>query len=107
MTRDDGLLYSGASSAAFASPVEQEVKDKADLRKQDKLDKQNRLKPVADDILALINKHRDKVKSIEEFMVEEMITDEHFKSEVMARKKFMQFLGQFEREIKIVLKDVR
>lgn len=103
--RDDSALYTGASSAAFTSPKSEEVKTKAQLRQDERKEKAFKLKPVAETILAIVDKYRNKVKSIEEFMVEDMITDEHFKSEVMARKKFMQFLGQFEQEIKIALKD--
>lgn len=73
MTRDDSGLYTGASSAAFASPAEQEVKDKVDLRKQDKLDKQNRLKPVADDVLAEIQKDIDELSDIRFAHIKELV----------------------------------
>lgn len=106
MSRNDGILYTGATSASFSSPKEQELKSKQEVAKQERLDTQHKLKPAAEPVLALIEKHKAKVKSIEEFAVEDMITNEHFQSEVMARKKFYQFLLQFEQEIKIALKDV-
>lgn len=105
MTRDDSLLYTGASSASFTTPKSEEIKDKRDLKKQERKDAQHKLKPSAEVVLGLIERHKDKVKSIEEFAVEDMVSDEHFKSEVMARKKFYQFLMQFEQEIKIALKE--
>lgn len=105
MSRDDSVLYSGATSASFKSPKAQEVEDKQKQAQEERKEKKLKLKPAAEPVLELIEKHKKKVKSIEEFAIEDMITEEHFKSEVMARKKFYQFLLQFEQEIKIALKD--
>ncbi len=105
MARNDSILNTGMTSASFASPKEKELKQKRKEEQEEKQRKKLTLQPSADIVLDLITKHRDKVKSIEEFEVEQMVSDEHFKSEVMARKKFVQFLNLFEQEIKIALKE--
>lgn len=105
MSRDDSILHTGATSASFASPKEKEVKTKAEGAKEQRRETQHKLKPAAEIVLSLIEAHKDRVKSIEEFAVEDMVNDEHFKSELMARKKFYQFLQQFEQEVKIALKE--
>lgn len=105
MSRDDSGLYTGATSASFTSPKAEEVKARAETAKEQRRETQHKLKPSATVVLELIQQHKDRVKSIEEFAVETMVSDEHFKSEVMARKKFYQFLNMFEQQIKIALKE--
>lgn len=106
MSRDDGVLYSGATSASFGSVKYTQIKEKRDTDKQQRLDTKHKMKPAAEPVLALIDKWRNKFKYIGEFEDAAFVSDETFKSEVMARKKFYQFLGQFEQEIKIALKEV-
>lgn len=105
MSRDDSILHTGATSASFASPKEVEVKAKQAEAKEKRREVGHKLKPAGEVVLGLIANQKDKIKSIEEFGVEDMVTEEHFKSEVMARKKFYQYLLTFEQEIKNKLKE--
>lgn len=104
--RDDSMLYSGATSASFSSPKAEELKAKQAEAKQGRLDVHQKLKPAAEVVLGLIDKHRNKFKYIGEFEDASFLSDETFRAEMMARKKFYGFLNQFEQEIKIALKDV-
>ena len=105
MSRDDTVLYTGTTSASFTSPKAEEVKDKQRTTRDARKERSHKLKPAAEPVLALVQKYKDKVMLITEFSVETMVTDEHFKAEIMARKKFYQFLLQFESDIKVALKE--
>lgn len=98
--RDDSALYSGITSASFASKTETEIKK----RRAESKDEQ-RLKKPGDAILEIIAKHKDKITHIMEFAVEDMQTEEHFNAEVMARKKFYKFLTTFEAQVRVALKE--
>ena len=105
MSRNDSALYTGSTSASFTTPKAEEVKEQQRISRDARKERQHKLKPAAEPVMTIIEKHKAKVLHINEFAVESMVTDEHFKAEVMARKKFYQFLLAFEAEIKVALKE--
>jgi hypothetical protein len=89
MSRDDSILNTGSSSASFGTTQEQKIR--VDKREQ-KIEKRAGLLPAGEIVRAEIQKEIDEVRSIDYLNIESMLTDEHFKSEMMARKKFLEKL---------------
>jgi hypothetical protein len=105
MSRDDGLLYSGATSASFKSPAAQEVADKQKQAKEERKEKQLRLKPAAEPVLALIEKHKQLASHVQAVAKTSDITDQEAGEMLRSQRKIYEFLLQFEQEIKIALKE--
>lgn len=103
MGRDDSALYTGASSASFSSQKSQQLKEQRELQQQERKETQQKLKPSGEIVLELIAKHKAKANLIENF--DAMLGEEHLKSEIMARQKFIRFLDVFQQEIKNKLRE--
>lgn len=98
MTRDDSLLYTGATSASNREQVIREKRDKS-------IEKRANLLPAGEIVKAELQKEIDAVRNIEYLDIESMLTDEHFKSELMARKKFLERLIALKNKFDNLLRD--
>jgi hypothetical protein len=107
VSRDDGLLYTGTTSASFASSKERGLKERQAKEKELRQEVQANLRADATPILEVIAKEKRKIKFINEFAVEEMILPEHFQAEVIARKKYYAFLRKLETSIQVALGEVK
>lgn len=98
MTRDDSSLYTGATSASNREQVIREKRDKS-------IEKRANLLPAGEIVKAELQKEIDAVRNIEYLDIESMLTDEHFKSELMARKKFLERLIALKNKFDNLLRD--
>lgn len=100
--RDDSVLYTGANSASLSVEKEQPVRREAHQEKQEKRAK---LLPAAQLVMDAIDKEKVRVRDIRELDVENMFADEHFKAELMARKKYITYLENLKNHMENVLRE--
>lgn len=91
MARDDSSLYSGITSVSAGV-----VREKRAEVKQDSKEVMSKLKPALELITKLIDKEKSKIRNIEYFDVENIVLDEVYKAELMARKKYMGYLSKLQ-----------
>lgn len=106
MSRNDSILFSGANSASFASPREQQVKDKQSQAKQKRLEIKQTLKPAAEPVLALIEKHKKAAMHVLAVAQADNISDKEAGEMLRSQRKIYAFILQFEQEVKVALKEV-
>lgn len=99
---DDSSLITGTNSSSFSKTIEQETVRR---RRDEKSILRAKLVPSADLVLAAIKKEQDKIRSIEEINIEEMIIPEHFQAEIMARKKYMIYLKELYNVMSNILRE--
>jgi hypothetical protein len=102
MTRDDSVLNTGATSASFGSTQEQKIR--TELR-DEKIEKRAKLKPAGEIVLAELQKDIDEAQNINYLNIEQMLTEEHFKSELMARKKYLEKLIELKNRFNNLLRE--
>lgn len=106
MSRDDGILYSGLTSASFAPPRAQQLKAKQLQEKQERLDTQHKLKPAAEPVLEIIEKHKHAFRYVMNVATDDAISDKEAGEMLRSQRRIYKFLMQLEQEIKIALRDV-
>jgi hypothetical protein len=105
MSRDDSLLYSGIGGSTRTS-VSAENRAKAKEQKlQEKQDKRIKLAPAAEIVVAEIQKEIDALRTIDYLNIEDMLNDEHFKAEMMSRKKTIEKLNGVQSRLKNLLRE--
>lgn len=102
MTRDDSVLYSGASSASFSSVKEQKV---LTTRKDKKEEQRNQLKPSADVTFQVIDKEIDSVLRVDAIDISSAKDERLFMIEMMARQKYVEYLHKLKARLTIVLRE--
>jgi len=105
--RNDAVLYTGVTSASFASVKDRELKAKKKELKEEKIEKRIKLSPVSELVTAEIQKEIEKLRNIDYLNIESMITDEHFRSEMMARKKTIEKLTDVQTRLTNILREVK
>lgn len=98
--RDDSSLYSGMTSVSFASVKTNPVIEKA---KEDKKEKKVKLSDASQIIVDFFDKEITNLQNIDYLKIEEMLTDEHFKAEMMARKKTVEKLKDIRGRISRIM----
>lgn len=97
MTRNDSLLYTGGSSAVHKEQRDEPKKIKAVNRKK--------LLPAAEIVGAEFDKEISELRNIDYLNIESMISDEHFKAELMSRKKTIERLTNIKNRLNNLLRD--
>lgn len=97
MSRDDSLLYSGATSASFAQPTPREV------QRAQKQENQRRLMPAADVVLELIDKERTNVTDIRSLIIKSEDTADAVRIELRARELYLGYLNSLEGKVKTIM----
>lgn len=105
MSRDDSVLYTGASSASFSSPRQIALEAKRNEQKVKAESTRRKLSESAELALEEIQKEIDEVSNINFLEIEGMLTDEHFRAEMMARKKLVEKLTSIKMRINNKLRD--
>lgn len=105
--RNDAVLYTGATSASFASAKDRELTKKKKEAKEEKIEKRIKLSPVSEIVNAEIQKEIEKMRNIDYLNIESMITDEHFRSEMMARKKTIEKLTDVQLRLNNILREAK
>lgn len=106
MTRDDSILNTGATSASFGSTQEQKLQAKKRMEMRDeKVELRAKLKPAGEIVRAEIQKDIDEAQKIDYLNIEEILSDEHLKSELMARKRYMQKLIELRNRFDNLLRE--
>jgi hypothetical protein len=98
--RNDGSLYSGITSSSFGV-----VKEKRQTVQEQKLEKRTRLNPVVEILKAEFAKEYETLSRIDYLKVEEMLTDNDLRAELMARKKTLERLKAIETRINNILRE--
>ena len=100
-----GLPYTGTSSTSFGSHRAEQVERKQEVAKDERADTRAKLLPAGDIISQEIQKEIDEITNINFLNIEQMLTDEHFKAELMARKKTIERLEAVKSRIANLLRD--
>ena len=100
--RTDEILNTGSTSASFGSVKAQKVREQ--LTEQ-KVERRNALRPSGEIVLSELQKDIDEATNINYLEVESMLTDEHFRAELMARKKYLQKLIELKNRFNNLLRD--
>jgi hypothetical protein len=101
MSRDDSLLYSGATSASFTSSKTNKVLAEV---KESKRENRIKLSPVSELVMGEFDKEIEKLQNIDYVNIEQMMLDEHFKAEMMARKKTIEKLREIKGRLQNILR---
>jgi len=104
--RNDSALYTGANSSSFSSPAERQVKEKQAIERQNRKEVTHKLKPAAEPVLALIEKHKKAAMFVENVAGGNGLTDAEAGQLLRSQRQYYRMLIQFEQELKIVLRDV-
>lgn len=107
MSRDDSILSTGASSASFASPKAEQVEEKRKEIQETKKEERQKLTPVIELLTDFVQAEINEVQNINFLNVEEMLTDEHFKSEMMARKKYVAHLTALKNKMANIMRELK
>jgi hypothetical protein len=106
MSRDDSGLYTGLTSASLVSPKAEEIEERKKLDKQERTETRHKLRPAAEPVLALIDKHKKAVMYVENVAGGAGLTDREAGELLRSQRAIYRFLLTFENEIKIALKEV-
>lgn len=101
-SRDDSILYSGASSASFSSNKEQPVRKE---KREEKEAKRGQLKPAADIVFAEIKSEMDSVMFVKNIDISNAKDEKMFMIEMMARQKYVEYLHQLRTKLDIILRE--
>jgi hypothetical protein len=102
MSRDDSILYPGSSSASFSK----ESKQRKDI-KEEKQDKRGKLKPAAEVVFKEIESEMNSVMYVTNIAVENAKDERLFMIEVMARKKYVEYLKRLQNKLDNILRERR
>lgn len=95
-------LYTGANSGSFnnyrATKLKKELAEEKEV-------KRGKLTPAYELIHEALSREIDKVQSIEFLLVDPLTTDDELKSELIARRKYIQYLRLLDSSLKNVLKE--
>lgn len=106
MSRDDSLLYTGATSASFSSPKEQSVKEKQALSKQERLDRRHKLKPSAEIINNILDGERALViQDIASLPVDLNTSNQNVKEVLLAYQRNLLFIDRVRNKVNIALRE--
>ena len=102
MARDDSVLYGGSSSASFGTTHSE--KQRKDIV-EDKKEKRGQLRPVAKIVFDEIKAEMNSVMYVPNIDVESATDERLFMIEVMARKKYVQYLKQLQNKLDNILRE--
>lgn len=95
-------LYTGANSGSFRNYRATKLKKKVS---EDKELKKGKLTPAYELIHEAIDREIKKVQSVEFLMVESTTVNDDLKAELVARRKYIQYLRLLDSGIKNILKE--
>lgn len=98
--RDDSFMYSGSNSTSFAARRPNPLVEKI---KEDKKTKKNLLNKSTEIIIEFFDKEIANLQNIDYLNIESMLTDEHFKAEMMARKKTLEKLKDIKTKLSRIM----
>lgn len=98
--RNDGFLYSGIP----ASAPKREAKTRKTIA-EDRRDARIVLTPAGDIVMEVLQREIDLLSTIDYLNIEQMMSDEHFKAEMMARKKTVERLKVVKTTLSNLLKE--
>lgn len=101
MSRDDSMLYAGSSSAAFTHKEQDVVKNRRDKKHE----KKQQLQPVAEFIFQEIENEKKSVMYIKNIDITNVQDEKMFMVEMMARRKYVDYLDQLKLKLTIILRE--
>ncbi len=106
MTRDDSVLYTGASSASFGVTKQQQaLADKRKEQREKKAEKRIALSPAADVIKAEIQKEITAL-IYGPYVDEDSMSDEQFRTERRARKLAVASLLSIQNRLNATMREI-
>lgn len=100
--RDDSLLYSGSSSVSFGVTHEQAKRTE---KSEEKKENRGKLKPSADIVFSEIQREMQDVMSVINIGVEYANDERLFMTEVMARKRYVEYLKRLQNKLNNILRE--
>lgn len=97
--RNDAYLYTGVTS------VSNEPKAPRELQKESKEEAKRKLKPAAEVVLEAIEKERQVICDIRTFVLDRKTTEQEVNTDLLARKKYLDYLNQLEQKINTIMAD--
>lgn len=101
MPRNDSILYSGTNGITGSPKV---LKQRDEIKTVSK-EVSSQLRPALELVTELITAEQDKVRNIEYFDVDDMIINDQFKNELMARKKYIHYLKGLQKLVDKAFKE--
>lgn len=101
MSRDDSMLYAGSSSMAFTHKEQEVVKKRRDINHE----KKQQLQPAAEVVFQEIENEKKAVMYIKNIDVSNASDEKMFMIEMMARRKYVDYLDQLKLKLTIVLRE--
>lgn len=106
MSRDDSVLYSGATSASFTTPKAQQIKDKKQEAKEKRQEISHKLKPSAEIINAILDTEKILVtQELANLPLNVSTTEDNVKELLMAFQRNLVFIERVRNKINLALKD--
>lgn len=106
MSRNDSVLYTGATSASFSSPRAEELKAKRELKQQQRRDSQQRLKPSAEVINAILDQEKVLItKELANLPLNVSTTEENVKELLMTFQRNLQFIDRVKTKVNLALRE--
>lgn len=105
MTRSDNVLYTGQTSASFASGKDQELKEKREQSRQERLELRNQLKPIAEPVLEALDVERDQTITRLLSMVGPGTPNADVKNLLISLNLYRDSMTKLKAKLQIILKD--
>ena len=102
MSRDDSILYSGASSASFGQSKEQRIRE---AKSEEKREKRTKLQPAATVVFEEIEKEKKSVMFLQNIDIENAKDEKLFMVEMIARKKYVEYLQRLQNKLDNILRE--
>lgn len=97
MPRNDGILWSGQTSAS-------RITEKLEERKREKLKKREKLSPAADVVFEYINKEKQNIQAQLLNYIQTDTNDENLKSTLLALKFYNTYLTTLQNNLRNILR---
>lgn len=105
MSRDDGALYSGLTSASLQAPVNLKQEEQKADKQRERLAKRQEVQDKADPILALVEKYKLAATHVLNVTTGETMTDKEAGELMRSQRRVYATLVNLEANIKAILKD--
>lgn len=102
MARNDSLLYGGSSSASFGTTHSENQRKELT---EDKKEKRGQLRPVAKVVFDELKSEMNSVMYVPNIDVENATDEKLFMIEVMARKKYVEYLKRLQNKLDNILRE--
>lgn len=106
MSRNDGSLYTGATSRSFTAPKSDELQERRKAAKEKRLEAAHKLKPSAEVINTILDAEKAMVtQELANLPLNVTTTEENVKELLMAYQRHLRFIDHVRNRINTALKE--